>query len=84
MYGELNPVLTYFTSEAWFHLNGHSNTHNSRHWSVHKPKEPYGVQLCRTEFFFFKSLYRAFFISIKFKHQQMHSLLNLTKFKNIH
>jgi hypothetical protein len=47
--GEFIPFLTHFTSVAWFYLNGLSNTHNSRYWSVHKPKEPYGVPLCHTE-----------------------------------
>jgi hypothetical protein len=27
----LGPFLTYFTNEAWFYLNGHVNTQNSRY-----------------------------------------------------
>jgi hypothetical protein len=48
--GEFIHLLTYFTSEAWFYLDDHSQTHNSRRCSVYKPKEPYGVSQCHTEF----------------------------------
>jgi hypothetical protein len=56
--GKFILLLTYFTSEAWFYLNGLSNTHNSRYWSVHKTKEPYGVPLKHTEFWVFRAISR--------------------------
>lgn len=36
--GEVNPLLIYFTEQAWLHLNGHINTRNSRHWSADIPR----------------------------------------------
>jgi hypothetical protein len=32
-YGVLDPKLTLFTDEAWFHLSGYINAQNNRYWS---------------------------------------------------
>jgi hypothetical protein len=31
--GEIDPQLTFFSDEAWFHLQGYKNTQNNRYWS---------------------------------------------------
>jgi hypothetical protein len=35
--GEVNPQLTFFSDEAWFHLQGYINTQNNRYWSSRNP-----------------------------------------------
>ena len=35
--GIVDPQITFFTDEAWFHLSGYVNTQNSRHWAVENP-----------------------------------------------
>jgi hypothetical protein len=35
--GEIDPQLTFFSDEAWFHLQGYINTQNNRHWSSQNP-----------------------------------------------
>jgi hypothetical protein len=29
--GEIDPQLTFFSDEAWFHMEGHINTQNNRY-----------------------------------------------------
>jgi hypothetical protein len=35
--GEINPQLTFFSAEAWFHLQGYVNAQNNRYWSSQNP-----------------------------------------------
>ncbi|KAJ4444661.1 hypothetical protein ANN_06458 [Periplaneta americana] len=35
--GDVGPLLTFFTDEAWFHLHGHVSTHNNRYWATENP-----------------------------------------------
>jgi hypothetical protein len=35
--GEVNPQLTFFSDEAWFHLQGYINTRNNRYWNSQNP-----------------------------------------------
>jgi hypothetical protein len=35
--GGIGPQLTFFTHEAWFHLQGYINMQNNRHWSSQNP-----------------------------------------------
>lgn len=36
--GEVDPLITYFTDDGWFHLKGHINTQNKRYWSADNPR----------------------------------------------
>jgi hypothetical protein len=42
--GVLDPKLTFFTDEAWFHLSGYINAHN-RYWSSINPRQTFEVPL---------------------------------------
>jgi hypothetical protein len=35
--GEINLQLTFFSDEAWFHLQQYINTQNNRYWSSQNP-----------------------------------------------
>ncbi|KAJ4444607.1 hypothetical protein ANN_06403 [Periplaneta americana] len=35
--GDVEPLLTFFTDEAWFHLYGHISTQNNRYWATKNP-----------------------------------------------
>ncbi|KAJ4439784.1 hypothetical protein ANN_07912 [Periplaneta americana] len=35
--GDVDPLLTFFTDEAWFHLHGHISTQNNRYWATENP-----------------------------------------------
>jgi hypothetical protein len=35
--GEIDPHLTFFSDEAWFHLQGYINKQNNRYWSSQNP-----------------------------------------------
>lgn len=35
--GEVDPLLTFFTDEAWFYLQGHVSTQNNRYWATENP-----------------------------------------------
>lgn len=35
--GEVDPEMTFFTDEAWFHLSGYVNSQNSRYWCSENP-----------------------------------------------
>ncbi|KAJ4437480.1 hypothetical protein ANN_17624 [Periplaneta americana] len=35
--GDLDPLLTFFTDEAWFHLHSHVSTQNNRYWATENP-----------------------------------------------
>jgi hypothetical protein len=35
--GEIDPQLTFFSNEEWFHLQGYINTQNNRYWSPQNP-----------------------------------------------
>jgi hypothetical protein len=37
--GVLDPKLTFFTDEAWFHLSGYINAQNNRYWSSINPRQ---------------------------------------------
>jgi hypothetical protein len=41
--GVLDPKLTFFTDEAWFHLSGYINAQNNRYWSSINPKQTFEV-----------------------------------------
>jgi hypothetical protein len=41
----LDQKLTFFTDEAWFHLNGYINAQNKRYWSSINPKQTFDVPL---------------------------------------
>jgi hypothetical protein len=41
--GVLDPKLTFFTHEAWFHLNGYINAQNNMYWSSINPKQTFEV-----------------------------------------
>jgi hypothetical protein len=43
--GVLDPKLTFFTDEAWFHLSGYINAQNNRYWSSINPKQTFEVPL---------------------------------------
>jgi hypothetical protein len=43
--GVLDPKLTFFTDEAWFHLNGYINAQNNRYWSSINPRQTFEVPL---------------------------------------
>jgi hypothetical protein len=43
--GVLDPELTFFTDEAWFHLSGYINAQNNRYWSSINPKQTSEVPL---------------------------------------
>jgi hypothetical protein len=43
--GVLDPKLTFFTDEAWFHLSGYINAQNNGYWSSIKPKQTFEVPL---------------------------------------
>jgi hypothetical protein len=43
--GVLDPKLTFFTDEAWFHLSGYINAQNNRCWSSINPKQTFKVPL---------------------------------------
>jgi hypothetical protein len=36
--GEIDPQLTLFSDEAWFHLQGYINTQNNSYWSSQNPQ----------------------------------------------
>jgi hypothetical protein len=51
--GEIDPQLTFFSDEAWFHMQGYINTQNNRYWSsensliTHEvPLHPVKVGVC--------------------------------------
>jgi hypothetical protein len=35
--GEIDPQLTFFSNEAWFHLQGYINMQNNHYWSSQNP-----------------------------------------------
>jgi hypothetical protein len=35
--GEIDPQLTFFSNETWFHLQGYKNTQNNHYWSSKNP-----------------------------------------------
>jgi hypothetical protein len=41
--GVLDPKLTFFTDEAWFHLSGYINAQNNRYWSSINPRQTFEV-----------------------------------------
>jgi hypothetical protein len=43
--GVLDPKLTFFTNEAWFHLSEYINAQNNRYWSSINPKQTSEVPL---------------------------------------
>jgi hypothetical protein len=43
--GELDPQLTFFSHEAWFHLQGYINMQNNRYWSSQNPHLTHEVPL---------------------------------------
>jgi hypothetical protein len=43
--GEIDPQLTFFSDEAWFHLQEYINTQNNRYWSSQKPHLTHEVLL---------------------------------------
>jgi hypothetical protein len=43
--GVLDPKLTFFTDEAWFHLSGYINAQNNRYWSSINPRRMFEVPL---------------------------------------
>jgi inhibitor of nuclear factor kappa-B kinase subunit alpha len=43
--GILDPKLTFFTDEAWFHLSGYINAQNSKYWSNINPRQTSEVPL---------------------------------------
>jgi hypothetical protein len=43
--GEIDPQLTFFSDEAWFHLQGYINTQNILYWSSQNPHFTHNVQL---------------------------------------
>jgi hypothetical protein len=40
---EIHPQLTFFSEEAWCHLQGYINTQNNRYWSSRNPQITYKV-----------------------------------------
>jgi hypothetical protein len=47
--GVLDPKLTFFTDEAWFHLSGYINAQNNRYWGSINPKQTFEMPTSRTE-----------------------------------
>jgi hypothetical protein len=43
--GEINLQLTFFSDEAWFHLQGYINTQNNCYWSSQNPHLTYEAPL---------------------------------------
>jgi hypothetical protein len=43
--GVLDPKLTFFTDETWFHLSGYISAQNNRYWSIINPKQTFEVPL---------------------------------------
>jgi hypothetical protein len=43
--GEINPQLTFFYDEAWFHLQGYINTQNNCYWGSQNPHLTHEVLL---------------------------------------
>jgi hypothetical protein len=43
--GEIDPQLTFFSDEAWFHVLGYINTQNNRYWSSLNPHLTHEVPL---------------------------------------
>jgi hypothetical protein len=43
--GEIDQQLTFFSHEAWFHLQGCINTQNNRYWSQQNPHLTHEVLL---------------------------------------
>jgi hypothetical protein len=43
--GEIDLQLTFFSDEAWFHLQGCINTQNNRYWSSQNPHLTHKVSL---------------------------------------
>jgi hypothetical protein len=42
---EINSQLTFFSDEAWFHLQGYINTQNNRYWNSQNPHLTHEVLL---------------------------------------
>jgi hypothetical protein len=56
--GEIDPQLTFFSDEAWFHLQGYISMQNNRYWSSPNPHlthevllHPVKVGVCLGQFF---------------------------------
>jgi hypothetical protein len=45
--GEIDQQLTFFSDEAWFHLQGYINTQNNCYWSSQNRHLTHEVPLCR-------------------------------------
>jgi hypothetical protein len=43
--GVLDPKLTFFTDEAWFHLSSYISAQNNRYWSSINPSQTFEVPL---------------------------------------
>jgi hypothetical protein len=43
--GEINLQLTFYSDEAWFHLQGYINVQNNRYWSSQNPHLTHRVLL---------------------------------------
>jgi hypothetical protein len=43
--GEINPQLTFFSDEAWFHLQGYTNMQNNCYWNSQNPHLAHEVPL---------------------------------------
>jgi hypothetical protein len=43
--GEIDPNVTFFPDEAWFHLQGYINTQNNHYWSSQNPHLTHKVLL---------------------------------------
>jgi hypothetical protein len=48
--GEIDPQLTFFSDEVWFHLHGYINTQNNRYWSSQNPHLTHEVLLHPVKF----------------------------------
>jgi hypothetical protein len=43
--GVLDPKLTFFTDQAWFHLSGYINAQNNRYWSSINPRQTFDQKI---------------------------------------
>jgi hypothetical protein len=43
--GVLDPKLTFFSDEAWFHLSGYITAQNNRYWNIINLKKMFEVPL---------------------------------------
>jgi hypothetical protein len=43
--GVLDPELTFFIDEAWFHLSGYISAQNNRYWSRINPRQTFELPL---------------------------------------